>query len=230
MIKSNILDINRNELLQKQVVAIDKPLHWTSNDVVQYLKHYFKLQKVGHAGTLDPLATGVLIIAINQGTKKLTNLVNDDKEYLVDIQLGIATESYDLDTPIVAEKSVDSTLTKQKINEVIHNHFINQDYYQYPPLYSAKKVQGRKLYQYARNGQSVEITPTLVKIKSFMVNDYNTRNHIITLSMNVSKGFYIRSFANDLGKQLNTYGTVTKLVRIKSGQYSLADCYSLIKK
>lgn len=209
---------------------MNKPLNWTSNDVVQYLKHYFKFKKIGHAGTLDPLATGVLIIGIESGTKELTNLINQDKEYEVVIQLGILTKSFDLGTPVIQKQPISSTLSKKIISDTIEQYFINQEYLQYPPIYSAKKVDGRKLYEYAKKNQSVEIKPSHVYLYHFKVLSYDKVQHVIKLWMHVSKGFYIRSFAYDLGLKLNTYGTVYQLKRTRAGEFQLNQCYELKKK
>ncbi len=225
----NILDLKKKKLLKHNIVSVDKPLWWTSNDVVQYLKKYFKFNKVGHAGTLDPLASGVLVLGINEGTKKLKNLIINDKSYFVKIKLGILTSSYDLGTPIIKKKSVPNT-TAINIKKIITKNFIKTDYYQFPPKYSAKKVNGKHLYKYAINNEKVKIKPSKVIIKKCNVLSYNKKDKIVSIIINVSKGFYIRSFAYDLGKKLKTFGTVIELRRIKSGKYKLKNCYKLIKK
>ncbi|MDE6476801.1 MAG: tRNA pseudouridine(55) synthase, partial [Mycoplasmoidaceae bacterium] len=126
------------------------------------MKKKFGFKKVGHAGTLDPNATGVLVIGINNGTKELSKLILDNKTYIAEIQLGISTDSYDITGKIIEKKQV-KKVTKENILETIKKNFL-QEYYQYPPKFSAIKVNGKKLYEYARKNQEVEIKPRLVKI------------------------------------------------------------------
>ena len=207
--------------LKEKVFCVNKPLGWTSADVVGYIKKIYKFKKVGHAGTLDPNATGVLVIGVNEGTKQLSQLILNDKTYLAQIQFGIETDSYDITGKVV--KTNNKTFNQQMCDEAI-NEFVKKDYYQYPPIYSAIKVNGKKLYEYARKNEQVKIEPRLVKINSIIESKYDVKTNTLTIQMNVSKGFYIRSFAHDLGKQLNSCACLKSLCRTSSGEFNLSKC------
>ena len=226
---TNILNVDKLVLLKKQVFAINKPLEWTSNDVVVYLKRWFKFNKIGHGGTLDPLADGVLVIGVEEGTKKLNNFINHNKEYAFTMQLGIRTASYDMSTPIIETVHYDEYISDKTVKQVIKDYFSGQ-YYQTPPVYSAKKVKGVRAYKLAHQNQEVELKKCLVKINKFKVEKVDSERGLITIRINVSKGFYVRSFAYDLGLKLNTYATVTKLTRTKVDKFKLNNCYRLKKK
>lgn len=206
--------------IKQKVFCVDKPINWTSNDVVQFIKHKYKFKKVGHAGTLDPLATGVLVLGVNEGTKQLFTLIQDDKTYVADITFGIETTTYDAEGQIIKEIDA-SKIHIEQIEEMIKNKFLN-DYKQFPPIYSAIKVNGKKLYDYARNNKQVQIKPRDVKLFSYKTIKYI--NNTLTIELKVSKGFYIRSFAHDLGLALNNHGYISALKRIKSGTFELKDC------
>lgn len=211
--------------LDKKVFCIDKPIGWTSNDVVQFIKKKFKFKKVGHAGTLDPNATGVMVVGVNEGTKELGKLTLDDKTYIAQIQLGLETDSYDITGNVIKRKSVPN-LSINFINQIINENFL-ENYNQYPPKFSAIKVNGKKLYEYARKNEEVEIKPRLVKINSIYNVDYDNQNKIINIELNVSKGFYIRSFAYDLGKSLGTCGCLKSLRRTSSGRFTLSQIVNI---
>lgn len=213
--------------MDKDIICVNKPIGWTSNDVVQFLKRKYHYKKVGHAGTLDPNASGVLVIGINEGTKKLSKLILDDKTYISTIQLGIQTDTDDIVGKVIDKQEVPN-INLDQINKAIQS-FINEEYYQYPPKYSAIKVHGKKLYEYARNNIEVDIKPRLVKINLIANVKYDKLNKTIDIELNVSKGFYIRSFARDLAKRLNTIGCVKSLVRTKSGEFRLSDCIQIDK-
>ncbi len=206
--------------IKQKVFCVDKPINWTSNDVVQFIKHKYKFKKVGHAGTLDPLATGVLVLGVNEGTKQLFTLIQDDKTYVADITFGIETTTYDAEGQIIKEIDA-SKIHIEQIEEMIKNKFLN-DYKQFPPIYSAIKVNGKKLYDYARNNKQVQIKPRDVKLFSYKTIKYI--NNTLTIELKVSKGFYIRSFAHDLGLALNNHAYISALKRIKSGTFELKDC------
>lgn len=212
-------------LTDKKVFCVNKPIGWTSNDVVQYIKRKFKYRKVGHAGTLDPNATGVLVIGVNDGTKELGKLTLEDKIYEAQIQLGVCTDSYDITGKIIERTEVPS-INIDLIREKIQDNFL-KDYYQYPPKFSAIKINGKKLYEYARNNENVEIKPRLVKINFISDLEYDSKSKIIKIKMNVSKGFYIRSFAYDLAKVLNTVGCLFSLCRTSSGSFLLSDVINI---
>ncbi|MDR2369424.1 MAG: tRNA pseudouridine(55) synthase TruB [Mycoplasmataceae bacterium] len=208
------------------IYIIDKPKNCTSHDVVQKIKRHFKYHKVGHAGTLDPNATGVLIIGYNQGTKLLGSLINNDKEYDADIQFGIQTDTYDITGEVVNRGSF--THINLSLIQATLNYFQNNPYYQTPPLFSAKKINGQKLYQLARNKQTIKNIPsTLVKLIDFKITDF--ANGILKVKLTVSKGFYIRSLANDLGAALRSCATLVELRRTRSGPFNIANSVPLDK-
>ena len=225
----NLLSVDKQTLLKKQVFALNKPLEWTSNDVVVYLKRWFGFKKIGHGGTLDPLADGVLVIGVEEGTKKLNNYINHNKEYVFTMQLGIKTASYDMSTPITETKQVNEFITDRTVKQVIKNYF-SGEYYQTPPAYSAKKVDGVRSYKLARENKNVELNKCLVKINKCKVEKVDSAKGLITIRINVSKGFYIRSFAYDLGLKLDTYATVTKLTRTRVDKFKINNSYGFKKK
>ena len=225
----NILNVDKQKLVKKQVFAVNKPLEWTSNDVVVYLKRWFKFDKIGHGGTLDPLADGVLVIGVEEGTKKLNNYINHNKEYVFTMQLGIKTASYDLSTPVLETKQFNEFITDHTIKQVIKDYFCGE-YYQTPPPYSAKKVNGVRAYKLAQKNKDFELKKCLVKINKFKVEKVDINKGLITIKINVSKGFYIRSFAYDLGLKLDTYATVVKLTRTKVDKFNLNNAYGFKKK
>lgn len=205
------------------IYVIDKPKGWTSNDVVQKIKHHFAYRKVGHGGTLDPNATGVLVIGYNEGTKLLTQFITNDKEYEAQIQFGIQTDTFDITGKIINQKLFNH-ISKQSIETAL-KYFQNNEYWQTPPMFSAKKVNGQKLYQLARNNKSINIKPQLVKLINFQIMGFN--HGVLKLTLTVSKGFYIRSLANDLGAKLQSCATLIELKRTKSGQFHIIDSITM---
>ena len=211
-----------------QILLIDKPLHWTSFQAVNKLrwliKKTFKIKKikVGHAGTLDPLATGLLIICTGKFTKKIEELQGQIKEYTGTITLGATTPSYDLETEVdqtfdtdhITEQAILNT-TKQFIGEIE----------QYPPVFSALKKDGKRLYEYAREGKAVEIKPRTIEIKEFEITKVNLPD--VEFRVVCSKGTYIRSLAHDFGRALDSGGHLTELRRTKIGDYDVADGLSI---
>ncbi len=217
-------NVNKDQLLSQQVFSVIKPIGYSSNDIVQIIKKQFGFKKVGHGGTLDPLASGVLVIGIENGTKQLTHHLSDHKSYDVLIKLGEYTNSYDLATEVTKTAKIPN-LTLEDIKNTIDNCFIKKDYYQTSPSYSAKKINGIRAYELARNNQLINLKPNLVKINSFKVNDYDEVNHIINISLNVSKGFYIRSFGVDLAKELKTLGVIISLIRTTVNEFNINNSY-----
>jgi tRNA pseudouridine55 synthase len=208
------------------IYIIDKPKGLTSNDVVQIIKRHFHYKKVGHAGTLDPNATGVLVIGYNAGTKLLTNLINHDKEYIADIQFGIQTDSYDITGKVVKTKPYDH-IKLEHIKKTL-DEFKNNDYWQTPPAFSAKKIKGQKLYELAHAQKTIpNIPPQLTKLIDYQIISY--QNGVLKVKLTVSKGFYIRSLANDLGIKLNSYGVLTELQRTRSGEFDIKNSIPLDK-
>ena len=215
------------EFLNGQVLLIDKPLNWTSFQVVNKLRweirHAFNIKKikVGHAGTLDPLATGLLVICTGKMTKQINTFQGQDKEYTGTFVIGSTTPSYDLETEI------DHTFPTDHItDELIHQttqQFIG-DIEQFPPVFSAIKKDGKRLYEFARAGEDVEITSRTVTISEFEITKIDGNN--IDFRVVCSKGTYIRSLAHDFGKALNSGAHLSVLRRTKIGSFDVANALS----
>lgn len=204
------------------ILLVDKEKDMTSRDVVNIISRKFKTKKVGHLGTLDPLATGLLVITINDATKTADLLVNDTKEYLVEVKLGISTDTYDITGNIL--KKSDYNLTKEDIEKTLL--YFKKNYMQEVPIYSAVKVNGKKLYQYAREGIAVTLPKKEVTIHNVELIDF--KEDIFVFKTLVSKGTYIRSLINDISNYLNIPMTMNNLRRISSGKFSIASSYKLI--
>ena len=207
-----------------ELLLIDKPLTWTSFDVVGKLRNTIKplKVKVGHAGTLDPLATGLLIVCTGKMTKQIDGFQAEDKEYTGTITLGATTPSYDLET------EVDQIFDTSEIREAdilrVAASFIGvQD--QYPPAHSAIKIGGERVYEKARRGEEVELKPRRVNIMEFEI--VKIESNIIHFRIKCSKGTYIRSIAHDFGKALNNGGHLSSLRRTKSGSFDVKDAWEL---
>lgn len=205
-----------------EVLLVHKPLHWTSFDVVNKLRYHIKQKlgvkkiKVGHAGTLDPLADGLLIICTGKKTKTINDFMDLPKTYSGTITLGATTPSYDLETAIDETFPLD-TLTPKKIEDTVATMVGSYD--QYPPIFSAKKVKGKKAYDLARAGKDVELKSKNVTIYSFEVPRIDLPQ--VDFRISCSKGTYIRSIAHDLGKLLNNGGHLTALRREAIGDFQL---------
>ncbi|MEF9985209.1 MAG: tRNA pseudouridine(55) synthase TruB [Malacoplasma sp.] len=210
----------------ENIIVLNKPKGITSHDAISiYKKNNANIKKIGHAGTLDPNASGVLVVGINSGTKKLAELILDDKEYIATIKLGMETSTYDSEGDILFNETL--SLQENDIKNVIDN-FNCKKYWQTPPIYSAIKIKGKKLYEYARKDIAIEIPPREVEIKCIEILSFDLQSSVVVLKMLVSKGFYIRSFAMDFAEKLNTKGTLTDLIRTKSGKFTLDDAKNLI--
>ncbi|XQP55933.1 MAG: tRNA pseudouridine(55) synthase TruB [Mycoplasmoidaceae bacterium] len=210
--------------ISDKLILINKPEGWTSNDVVAKIRGACHYKKVGHAGTLDPMATGLLILGYDEGTHLLGDLMLQDKQYQTTIKFGIRTETGDR-TGAVIEKQKTKLNIKQ-VKQALAS-FVDQDYLQRPHPYSAVKVNGRKAYEYARQGQHLELEPRLVKINGFKINDFNPNKQELKITLNVTKGFYVRSFAEDLAARLHTVAHIITLVRTKCGDFKLKNAYTL---
>ncbi len=198
------------------LLVFDKPKGITSHDVVYKVRKKTGIKKVGHTGTLDPLATGVLVICIGKATKVSEYIIAEDKEYIAKIKLGLLTDSFDINGNIIKEEDV--TFGEEEIKNALKSFIGAQK--QTPPIYSAIKIDGRKLYQYARSGEEIDIAQRDITINSIKLLKFNGKDEI-TIRVSVSKGTYIRSLANDIGKRLNTNGTITELRRTKTGDFRI---------
>lgn len=201
------------------IIIINKEKEYTSNDVVQILKHTLN-EKVGHTGTLDPNATGVLPILIGKGTKISKYLVNHDKIYDATLQLGIKTDTADGEGQILEEKNVDKNiLLEQNINKILQSFIGKQT--QTPPMYSAIKVNGKKLYDYARKGEKIEVPVRDIEIYNLELNKIDIQNNQIEVRIECSKGTYIRTLCEDIAKKLGTIGYMKELNRIQVGEFNI---------
>jgi len=203
------------------ILLINKPLNYTSRDVVNKLTKIFNIKKIGHTGTLDPIATGVLVITIGKSTKLCELLTSKYKEYIATIKLGIKTDTLDITGNILEQKEV--SVKKEDLIKVL-NSFLGKSI-QEVPVYSAVKVNGKKLYEYAREGKEIELPKREIDIKEIELLEYN--NNEITFRCLVSKGTYIRSLINNICNKLNIIGTMSKLIRTKQGEFKIEDSYTL---
>ena len=201
---------------------IYKPQGKTSHDIISILRRITKIKQIGHTGTLDPFAEGVLPVCIGKATR-LIEYLKDDKAYIGTIQFGQATSTYDIEGEII--NISDKKISLDEIKKVLTN--FQGEIEQLPPMYSAIKVNGKKLYEYARKGEMVEIKPRQVTINKLEIINFDTQNQTLELYIDCSKGTYIRSIANDLGKTLGVYGHLIKLVRIKAGDFELKNSVHL---
>lgn len=193
-----------------------KPQGKTSHDIVAILRRITGIKQIGHTGTLDPFAEGVLPVCIGKATR-LIEYLKDDKAYIGTVQLGSSTDTYDIEGQ-VTNKS-DKVVTIDEIENALES--FRGEIEQFPPIYSAIKVNGKKLYEYARKGEEVKIEPRWVNISKLDILKYDNKSKRLELYIACSKGTYIRSIANDLGEKLGTYGHLIKLVRVKAGDFGV---------
>ncbi len=205
-----------------KLLLINKPYEWTSFDVVKKLKYLLKPKKIGHAGTLDPLATGLLLIGVNKYTKKLNELQNLDKAYEGIIAIGRTTPSYDLETPFDSEKSIDQVTTDQI--EKVRRSFLGE-IDQFPPAHSAVKIEGQRAYKKARRNEEVRLKARKVTIRNFKFTKIALPE--IHFMVTCSKGTYIRSLAHDFGQSLGVGAYLKSLTRTSIGKYKLEDAENL---
>ncbi len=209
------------------VLYIDKPYTWTSTDVVRKVKSAimrlgFKKIKVGHAGTLDPLATGVLIVCIGKATKLVESLQAEEKEYVTDIVLGAVTPSFDMEHPVSETFPIDH-ITREDVEQALKE--LCGERLQTPPVYSAKKIDGKRAYEHAREGSEVVMRQALITIHSIEIEEFEMPR--VRVRIRCSKGTYIRSIAMELGEKLNNGAYLSSLRRTKNGSNSVEDCYSM---
>ena len=201
------------------IILINKEKGCTSHDVVNKVKHIFN-EKVGHTGTLDPNATGLLPILVGKGTKLSAYLINHDKEYEVTLKLGIKTDTADSEGKVINEQNVDNSMMQsEKIVKVLDS-FIGKQM-QTPPIYSAIKINGKKLYEYVRKNIEVEIEPRQIEIFSIQLDEINEDEKIICFTVKCSKGTYIRSLCEDIAERLGTTGYMKELNRVKVGIFDI---------
>lgn len=207
------------------IIVVNKSKGCTSHDVVYQVKKIFGT-KVGHTGTLDPNATGVLPILIGKGTELSQFLINHDKKYIATLKLGIKTDTADSEGNVIKEQVVDSSvLTQQNINNIFKSMIGKQK--QIPPMYSAIKVKGKKLYEYARKGQTVEIPEREIEIYDLKLIECNLEENTITFEIYCSKGTYIRTVCEKIAEKLNTIGYMKELERTMVGDFNLEDSITI---
>ncbi len=205
---------------EDHIAVIDKPLGWTSSDVVRKIKYTLQRAghprkiKVGHAGTLDPLATGILLVCIGKATKQVDALQAEEKEYVADVMLGATTPSHDLEHPVDKTYPYEH-VTREAVLEVLKS--LTGQRLQTPPLYSAKKVEGVRAYELARAGEEVEMRKALIHIYDIELLEFDLPR--VRIRVTCSKGTYIRSLAHEIGEALDSGGHLTSLRRTRSGRF-----------
>ena len=203
------------------IIVVNKPKGITSFDVIRKLKKILKTKKIGHTGTLDPLATGVMLVCVGRATKLASDLEAKDKVYIADFDIGYATDTYDIEGKKIAENIIE--VSKENLEQSIKKFIGNIK--QVPPMYSAIKIDGNKLYHLARKGIEIERPERDVTIEYINLLDF--KDNKVKIETKVSKGCYIRSLIYDIGQDLGTYATMTALQRKQVGDYSLENSYSL---
>ena len=207
------------------IIIIDKPKDYTSRDIVNIISKKLKTKKVGHTGTLDPLATGVLVICIGKATK-LVDVLSSPKEYIAEVTLGISTDTLDITGNVLKEEN--TYIEKNQIEKVLKQ--MTTTYDQEVPIYSAVKVKGKKLYEYARNNEEVILPKKQVTIYDLsLISDikYENNKTIFKIKCNVSKGTYIRSLIRDIATKLNTIGVMSDLRRTENNNFKIENAYTL---
>lgn len=222
MITNDTIDYSKFDFDLGETILIDKPFRWTSFHVVHKIRKAVGVKKVGHAGTLDPMATGLLIICTGKKTKEISKYQDLEKTYTGIVTLGKITPSMDLETDIIEEKSL-GNITKEKILE--SKEKFTGEIFQIPPMYSAVKYKGKSLYKFARKGKKVKREPRKVYVSKFNIIKINLPD--IFFEISCSKGTYIRVIANDLGINLGCGAVLSSLRRTKIGNYSVEDSLSI---
>jgi tRNA pseudouridine55 synthase len=210
-----------NIFTEGQVLLINKPYDWTSFDVIRKIRSFLKIQKIGHAGTLDPLATGLLIICTGKYTKNINEYMAREKEYTGTIRLGATTPTFDLES--IPENLKDCSYITQEDVENAAKH-LTGNIQQVPPVYSAIKKDGKRAYELARKGLDIELSPRNISVSKF---ETKLNYPEVDFTIVCSTGTYIRSMANDLGKYLNCGGYLSSLCRTRIGEFQLKDAWTV---
>lgn len=220
----NLSEINFPE---GYIAVIDKPLEWTSTDVVRKIKFAlqhlgYKKIKIGHAGTLDPLATGILLVCIGKATKMVNALQAEEKEYIAELELGASTPSYDMEHPIDQHYPTEH-ITRQMLEQALTD--LTGERLQAPPIYSAKKVEGVRAYEFARAGEEVELKKALINIYEMEILDLQMP--FMKIRVRCSKGTYIRSLAHEIGQAVGSGAYLRSLRRTRSGGFTVDNAWDL---
>ena len=221
--KDNFLKDFPNEQPDAGILLVHKPVDWTSFDVVKFTRSRINRKKVGHAGTLDPMAEGLLVLCFGRATKTIDQIQSQEKEYVARIQFGSSTLSYDAETEIDEQAPYDH-VDRQSIESCLHEKF-HGDIAQVPPMYSALKKDGKKLYELARKGKTIEREARQITIYSTDIHSY--QEGVLEMKVTCSKGTYIRSLAHDLGEALGTKAHLSGLIRTKIGTFATSDAISI---
>jgi tRNA pseudouridine55 synthase len=211
-----------NSFEEGRVLLINKPLEWTSFDAVRKIRNLIKIKKVGHAGTLDPLATGLLIICTGKFTKKINEYMAQEKEYTGSFTLGATTPTYDLESEPVNFKPTD-TITEKEIKNTTQQFM--GEILQVPPSHSAIKVDGKRVYELARQGKEVKLEPRKITIKEFEITTIEMP--VVSFRVVCTTGTYIRSLANDFGTALGCGAYLSSLCRTRIGTFSIEDALTI---
>ncbi len=206
-----------------EVFLVDKPLEWTSFDVVKKIRNALRIKKVGHAGTLDPLATGLLIVCAGKQTKQIDSYMGQEKEYTGTFVIGSTTESFDLEKPIIPVADP-SGVSLEKVKSAASQ--LTGDILQVPPMHSAIKVDGKRVYESARQGIEVKMEPRPVQVREFEITKFE--NNVVHFRISCSKGTYIRSLARDLGEILEVGAYMSSLCRTRIGNFKLLEAKELM--
>ncbi len=203
------------------IILVDKPQGWTSHDVVAKLRGIYQQRRIGHSGTLDPMATGVLAVFLGRGTRAVELCENDEKEYVAELLLGTVTNTQDITGEVLEQRAVN--VSQPQLEQVLETFIGPQQ--QIPPMYSAVKIGGKKLYELARKGQNVERKPRNIVIRELELQRFDGKT--AQLRVVCSKGTYIRTLCHDIGAALGVGGCLSSLRRTRAGRFSLADCVTL---
>ncbi|MDI1323520.1 MAG: tRNA pseudouridine(55) synthase TruB [Algoriphagus sp.] len=206
-----------------EVFLVDKPLEWTSFDVVKKIRNALRIKKVGHAGTLDPLASGLLIVCAGKQTKQIDSYMGQEKEYIGTFVIGATTESFDLEKPVVPVADP-SAITLEQVKAAAAQ--LTGDILQVPPMHSAIKVDGKRVYESARQGIEVKMEARPVQVREFEITGFE--NNVVHFRISCSKGTYIRSLARDLGLILGVGAYMSSLCRTRIGNFKLSESKELI--
>lgn len=206
-----------------EVFLVDKPLEWTSFDVVKKIRNALRIKKVGHAGTLDPLATGLLIVCAGKQTKQIDSYMGQEKEYTGTFVIGATTESFDLEKPVIPVADPSGIALEQVKSAAAQ---LTGDILQIPPMHSAIKVDGKRVYESARQGIEVKMEARPVQVREFEITGFE--NNVVQFRISCSKGTYIRSLARDLGEILGVGAYMSSLCRTRIGNFKLSEAKELV--
>ncbi len=218
----NFSDWKAQAEIKGGIILVNKDEGWTSFDIVRKIKHLLAIKKVGHSGTLDPLASGLMLIAIGKATKLLNDLQNADKQYIGRIKIGATTPSYDRETQETDKVNI-TFLDENKIYSLLDT--FKGDILQFPPVFSALKFEGKRAYKLARKKENIQLEPRKVQISNFEILEIDCP--FIKFKIDVSKGFYVRSFAYDFGKELGYPSYLYSLQRTRIGEFFLENAINV---